>query len=89
MAEERIKRCDWQGCNRRGSKVNRYRIDLPGGVWTADLCMDHSAPLREYMTNFPEHFLVKVRPGGRSVGIQIHTIEEIEALKELPADGEE
>lgn len=89
MAEERIKRCDWKGCDRRGRKVGRWRMDTPGGIWTADLCTEHSEPLREYMTHFPEHFLVKVRPGGRASGIQIHTIEEIEALKELPADDEE
>lgn len=83
MAEERIKRCDWQGCNRRGKKVDRYRLDMPGGVWTADLCSEHATPLREFLTEFPEHFFVKVRAGGRATGIQIHTIEEIEALKEL------
>lgn len=82
MADERVKVCDFTGCPKRGKQVERYRIDLPGQVFQADLCKDHASPLREFIAVYPPHFLVKVRPGGRNnTGIRLTTLEAIEAGK--------
>lgn len=82
MADERIRVCDIKGCPKRGKQVERFRIDLPGIVFQADLCKAHSLPLREFIAEFPPHFSTKVRPNGRNgTGIRLTTIEAIEATK--------
>lgn len=81
-AEERIHRCDDPDeCRRKGKSVISYEIRWDGAVFEADLCKEHSAPLREFMARFPDHFTVKL-PAGAKRGIQIHTMDEIEAMKD-------
>lgn len=82
MADERVRVCDGKDCPKRGKQVSRYRIDLPGVVFQADLCKAHSQPLRDFVADFPPHFSVKVRAGGRNnTGIRLTTMEAIEASK--------
>ena len=82
MAEERVRRCDGdnQTCPRRGKSVATYRVEWPGSHFQADLCREHSKPLFGFISNFPDHFVVKMPDSARR-GFQIHTMEEIERLK--------
>lgn len=82
-AEERIRKCDGdnQSCPRKGRSVIHYEIRFDNKTFEADLCKDHSAPLRDFMASFPDHFTVKL-PAGARRAIQIHTIEEIESMKD-------
>ncbi len=82
MAEQKTVVCDWDACARKGGQVQRWRIEMTTGVFTADLCKEHSAPLRDFISHFPPHFVVKVRPGGRRPsGIVVRTMDEIEDMK--------
>lgn len=84
-AEERVRKCDGDGqaCPRKGKQVVEIKIEWGQSVFQADLCKEHARPLYDFMAEFPAHFTVKI-PAGARRGIQIHTMDEIESMKDGP-----
>lgn len=86
MADEiqKIKHCDYPGCNRRGAKVHHWRLDNQTGFAECDLCPEHGQPIRELIDALPERLFVKLPSSSsrsRLTGFQKVTIEEIEREK--------